>query len=110
MAADKIDRLSEVRKEHQADLKLATEFYEACQSGDAECLRLSAWKIIDKGGVDAWRLAMRKAARLTKVHPDVQEAFLDLWTEHKMLPFSVGDRPLMAAALRVLLPSRKKPP
>ena len=38
------------------------------------------------------------------VSPDIQDAFLSIWIENKMLPRRVGHRPTMAAALRVLMP------
>jgi hypothetical protein len=48
---------------------------------------------------------MAKVGRLPAVSRDIQEAFLPIWIEHKMLPLSVGNRPVLAAALRVLMRS-----
>jgi hypothetical protein len=34
--------------------------------------------------VDAWRRAMGKVATLSRVSPEVQDAFLEVWIESKM--------------------------
>jgi len=54
--------------------------------------------------VDAWRLAIAYVAKLPRVSPEVQAAFVAVWIESKNLPLSVGNRPVLARALRVLLP------
>jgi hypothetical protein len=47
---------------------------------------------------------MIMVARLPSVTPEVRDAFLRIWIEHKMLSLTVGNRRVMANALRVLLP------
>jgi hypothetical protein len=53
---------------------------------------------------------MVKVAALSRVSQEVQNAFLAVWIESKMLPRSVGDRPVLARALRVLFPGYSGPP
>ena len=55
--------------------------------------------------VDGWRLGMLKVARLEKVSQEIQQAFVPIWVEHKMLPLKVGERSVPAKALRVLMPA-----
>jgi hypothetical protein len=45
---------------------------------------------------------MAKVARLSRVSPDVQNAFLAVWIECKTVRPNVGNRGVLAAALRVL--------
>jgi hypothetical protein len=47
---------------------------------------------------------MAKVAKLPRVSSEIQDAFVGIWVESKMLPLRVGHRPIMAAALRVLMP------
>ncbi len=54
--------------------------------------------------VDAWRLAMTLVAKLPRVSPEIQNAFVSIWIESKHIPLSVGDRRITAAGLRVLMP------
>lgn len=90
-------------QERRADIEWAAVFARMCAEGDAERLALAA-QALDELTIDGWRLAMRKVARLQSVSPEIQDAFLPIWIEHKMLPLRVGDRPTMAAALRILMP------
>ena len=53
---------------------------------------------------------MLKVARLGKVAPSIQRAFIPIWVEHKHLPLAVGDRWICAAGLRVLMPGGYKKP
>jgi hypothetical protein len=53
---------------------------------------------------DAWRLAMIGVAKLPRVGVDIQAAFVPIWIEHKMLALTIGDRGVLARALRLLLP------
>ena len=45
---------------------------------------------------------MRKVRAAQTPQPEVQNAFLDVWIESKMLRPNVGSHPVLAAALRVL--------
>jgi hypothetical protein len=47
---------------------------------------------------------MQRIARLDHVSPEIQNAFVSIWIESKMLPLRVGNRPVLAKALRVLMP------
>jgi hypothetical protein len=78
-------------------------FTRVCREGDGEHL-YNAHLLLNECDHTAWRLAMAKAAKLPPVSPDIQDAFLSIWIENKMLPLRVGHRPTMAAALRVLMP------
>jgi hypothetical protein len=60
--------------------------------------------------LDAWRLAMGHIARLRSVTPEIRDAFIPIWVEHKMLALRVGNRPVLANALRVLLPGNYSGP
>src|SRR2546423_15080169 len=47
---------------------------------------------------------MRRVAKLSSVGPDVQNAFVEIWTRSKVLALRVGEPRTLARALRVLLP------
>jgi hypothetical protein len=80
----------------------AANFAAICAGGDANGLyNASLW--LDEC-VDAWRRAMTKVAKLKRVSQDIQDAFVPIWVEHKMLPLDVGNRPILAKALSVLMP------
>lgn len=91
-----------LQERRQADVA-AKAFVRACEDGDRVALYHAA-VLLDES-VDAWRLAMVKIARLPRVSPEVQDALVGVWVERKMLPLVVGNRPVVAAALRVLLPA-----
>lgn len=90
------------RRERRESLRAAQRFENACRSGDFDAV-LDATDCLGNSP-DDWRLAMRRAAGLGSVHPDVKAAFLIAWVTHKHIPLSVGHRPTIAKALRVLLP------
>jgi hypothetical protein len=77
-------------------------FVRVCAEGDADSLDNAAL-LLDEG-MEAWRLACTGVARLSAVSAGVREAFVPIWVERKMLPLRVGDRRVLANALRVLLP------
>jgi hypothetical protein len=82
----------------------ARAFANACQSGDYK-ETIQAMKLLD--GIysnDVWRLAMLKASRLSHVNDEVREAFLHYWVMSKSIPQNVRHRPILAKAIRVLLP------
>jgi hypothetical protein len=77
-------------------------FAGVCADGDPDQLyNASLW--LDECDSDAWRLAMTYVARLQRVRREIQQAFVPIWVEHKMLALTVGDRPVTAGALRVLM-------
>jgi hypothetical protein len=78
-------------------------FVRVCADGNADLL-YDAAHYLDEQYNDGWRFACAGIAKLPRVSAEIQEAFVPIWVEHKMLPLSVGSRPLLAKALRVLLP------
>ena len=97
----------ELKRERREAREAADCFVRACQSGNAVTVRAGA-NLLDET-VGSWTVAMRAVAKRVKsVSPDVQQAFLQIWIEHKNLPLTVGDLPLCDAA-RVLLPSYRGP-
>jgi hypothetical protein len=92
---------AQIAQERAQGRKIARMFVAACKAGDAEQLHQAAQLMVF--AIDGWRLAMRGVARLREVSPEIREAFIPIWVEHKALPRSVGHRPTMAAALRVLM-------
>jgi hypothetical protein len=91
------------RRERREAERAAAAFADMCRRGDAQELDAAACQLDDCGG-DAWRIAMRKVAGLGLISGAIQEAFIPIWVERKHLSLTVGDRPICAAALRVLLP------
>jgi hypothetical protein len=78
---------------------------EACRRGDVDLFHKAVAHLND-GSVDGagWRLALKKIAGLPSVSPEIQDNFLSVWIETKRLPFHVGNRRVVANALRVLMP------
>ena len=54
--------------------------------------------------IDPWRLAMGRVGKLPRVSRDIQDAFQSIWIESKRLAKRIDDRPVLARALRVLMP------
>jgi hypothetical protein len=81
----------------------AVVFARVCEEGRADQL-YNAAQWLNECSSEAWRLAMIKVARLPTVASHVRDAFLPIWIESKMLPLRVGNRRVLADALRVLLP------
>jgi hypothetical protein len=79
-------------------------FARACEQNDLAAL-YEAVDFLDRNTVDGWRCALAKVAKLSGVSAEIRSAFLPVWIEHKMLPLRVGDRRIVANALRVLLPA-----
>lgn len=93
---------AELAEEHRRAIHAANVFTRICREGDADAL-YDAHLLLNESGHDAWRLAMAKVAKLPHVSRAIQDAFVPIWVESKMLPLRVGHRPTMAAALRVLM-------
>jgi hypothetical protein len=91
-------------KQYRRDARqAAAAFAHVCAEGDADKLyNASLWLDETVGG---WRLAMVKVGKLQSVSREIQDAFLPIWVEHKHAALSVGDRPVMAKALHVLMPA-----
>jgi hypothetical protein len=77
-------------------------FERACTSGNEDAFYQAVDQLNDS--VHGWSLAIAKAAALPKVSPEIQAAFLRVWTESKLLTLRVGTRRQLSEALRVLLP------
>ena len=91
------------RREHRQALLVARKFTEACRTGNVRAFHSCIDLLANATTIDGWRLAMKGVGRLPCVPPRIRRAFLPIWIEHKALPRSVGHRPTMAAALRVLM-------
>jgi hypothetical protein len=91
------------RAENRARRIAAKAFADACAGSDAEEL-YQAVDLLNETTVDGWRPALKRVARLTTISPVIQQAFIRIWIESKMLPLSVGDRRTLARGLCLLLP------
>jgi hypothetical protein len=98
-------RKRQLKEEHRQAQRAAVVFEEACKSGNPQAL-YNAADLLDYT-VDSWPLVMKRAAALGSVSDDIQHAFLAIWTAHKGLGRSIGHRPTLAKAVRVLLPKSK---
>jgi hypothetical protein len=90
-----------IAKERADSREAAKVFERVCREGDHERLHDAAHLL--HLTIDGWRLAMNRVAKLGRVSPEIRKAFIPVWVESKHLPLSVGHRPTMAAALRVLM-------
>lgn len=99
-------RFSDIRAERAADRSAAKTFEEACASGDVNGFNESIESL--KFSIVGWRLGMKRVARLQSVSPDIQNAFVNVWVEHKHLPLEVGEPRVVVEALRVLLPKPRR--
>jgi hypothetical protein len=88
----------------------AEAFARICEEGQADRLSDAALWLHHCTNGDAWRLAMVRVAKLPRVSPEIQDAFLSIWVESKMLPLAVSNRRVMADALRVLMPGNYSGP
>jgi hypothetical protein len=85
------------------DIRAAARSLEsACAAGDVA--RFLAAVDLVNSTVDGWRPAVMRLARLPAVSAEIRAAWVHVWIESKRLPLHVGDRPLMARALRLLMP------
>jgi hypothetical protein len=98
LPAEVKDRLLDERRRAS---RAAATFARICRDGSNQQL-YDAHLLLNE--CEGWRLAMAKVAKLPRVSPEIQDAFVYIWVESKMLPLRVGHRPTMAAALRVLMP------
>src|SRR5712671_242405 len=96
------DHRDAIARERRKDLVGARAFVTACAANDVPGL-LTAANFLNAETVDGWRLAMMGVMRLPAVTDEIRAAFLNVWIEAKTLPASIGNRPVLARALRVLL-------
>ena len=96
------DFRKEIARERRTSLAVATAFAKAAEAGDVEAF----YQAVDmmQFAMEGWRLAITKVAKLLAVPDQIRDAFLPIWIETKMLPLKVGNRRVLADALRVLLP------
>jgi len=87
----------------------ADAFVRACRNSDVAALYAAA-DLTNDVLLGGWRAVIRAVAKQVQtVSPDIQQAFLRVWTDSKDLPNSVGDHPALCAAARVLLPAYQGP-
>jgi len=99
----------QLRKERRAAKAAAESFVRACRTGDVAAL-YAAVNLINETTVGGWTVAMRAVARQVQtVSPEIQQAFLAVWIESKVLRLYVSDDLALCAAARVLLPSYQGP-
>lgn len=90
------------REIRRNSMHAAKEFVRACAENDLDLLH-DAREMLNET-IDGWKYAFRRVAKLNGVSDEIKVNFLDFWIESHVLPLSVGHRPTVAAALRVLLP------
>lgn len=91
---------AQLRRERRDALEAAQAFCNVCATGQVDLLYdACAWL---NSTSDSWRLAMKKVGRLASIAPEVREAFIPVWVEKAHLPLTVGDRPTLARALRII--------
>ena len=95
-----------IRQERRAEKLHAKALVEACRGGDAERFYELAYPY--NGYPDFWPRALRAIVHdISKVTPDIQHAFQQVWIQTKMLGLRVNDNPVLCQALRVLMPEFK---
>jgi hypothetical protein len=93
---------AQLSKERRIAKEAATEFVRLCEANELRLLYEYA-KRLDEC-TDAWRLALARVAKLGRVSREIQDAFVSIWIERKMLPLTVADRRIVSDALRILMP------
>jgi hypothetical protein len=88
--------------ERRDDRRAGALFAKACADGDVAAFYAAIGEL--SGTVNGWYHAMRLVGRRDHVSDRIKGVFLPIWIEHKNLPLTVGHRPTMAKALRVLMP------
>jgi hypothetical protein len=94
---------AKIQEERRQAREAAAVFVAACKTGDGDRVARDVG-VFESAPWEAWCLAMVKIAKLPRLTPSVQAAFLGIWIESKMLSRRVGNRRVLSAALRVLLP------
>jgi hypothetical protein len=74
----------------------------ACRRGNVEAFFQALHRLGD--AANDWDDPMRRIAGLPHVHPDIQHAFLNEWSTYKRLSYRAHQDPVVARALRMLLP------
>jgi hypothetical protein len=93
---------AQLLEEERQATEAAEVFARVCCEDRADLLADAALRLYEC--VDAWRPAMALVAKLPRVSPELQQAFIPIWVESKHLPLAVGNRRILADALRVLMP------
>lgn len=97
------DFYREQREQRRRDRQLAARLVAAAREGDAEAFEAIADGIGNET-LDGWRYALLGFARLDVVSEAVRWGFLTAWVTSKGLTFTSQGRPVVARALRVMLP------
>lgn len=95
--------LEDHAREHLDAMRAARAFERACAADDVEEF-FRAVDSLNTASFDAWRLAMRRVGKLPAISDAIRAAFLNVWVESKRLPLRVGNRRVLADALRLLMP------
>jgi hypothetical protein len=104
-AGDETSRqaLQNIIREDRESREAAETFIRVCKIGDPDDLMTAV--VLLNETMDGWGKALRQVARLKRMRPEIQQAFLTVWVESKMLSFrSLAPRLTMLKALRVLMP------
>jgi hypothetical protein len=104
-AGDETSRqvLQNISREDRESREAAEAFVRVCKIGDPDDL-MTAIVLLNET-MDGWGKALRQVARLKRVRPEIQQAFLPVWVESNKLSFrSRAPRRTMLKALRVLMP------
>ena len=91
-----------IRRQRRDAIDASKAFEAACRSGDVEHFREAVKWLHDTCG--GWKRAMMRATKLDAVADDIRAAFLIVWIESKYIRQEVGNRRILADALRRLLP------
>jgi hypothetical protein len=92
-----------IRAERRSERLHARALVEACRRGDAEQFYQLAYPYDHHPNF--WPRALRAIVRdMPEVTPDIQDAFLQVWVQTKMLGLRVDNNRMQCRALRVLLP------
>jgi hypothetical protein len=99
-----------MRKRERQNQLAAAAFVQACKAGDVQEM-LKAVDQINGYTVAGWTDAMRMiACEVPEVTLEIQQSFLWVWVQTKMLLLTVRDHQALCAAARVLMPCYKGPP
>jgi hypothetical protein len=83
-------------------------FERACCEGDVDAFHqaAAAFGELVSGG---WPPAFARVGKLDRVHPDIQQEFVSVWVESKMLGLEADNRAALVRALRLLFPRSEVP-
>jgi hypothetical protein len=95
-----------IREERRSERLHAKALVEACRRGDAERFYHLAYPYDEHPNF--WPRAVRAIARdISEVTSEIQDAFVQVWVQTKMLGLRVDNNRMLCRALRVLMPAYK---